>query len=295
MVLYLGIDIGGTAARWVVRNQRAEVARGSAGGATGLLFDTATTAAFADVLADIRAALPGPVAFAHLGITGAGFDADPRVQAQVAVGLGLPAGRFTWSSDIMLAWNAAFAGERGHLVSAGTGSVGIAFDAAGEAIVVGGRGMLVDDGGSAGWIALRALDRVGRLMDDHGSPVGATMLAAELAQAMGGDGHEDLRRAVYGSKRGAIGRLALPVARAARAGDPLALTILAEAGDELARLARALLKRAGPAPVAFVGGVFDLHPAIRARIEQRLPEATVAFPRIDAAAHAALMALRAGD
>ena len=77
---------------------------------------------------------------------------------------------------------------------------------------------------------------------------------------------------------------------AAHEGAPLALEILAAAADELARLARILAARAGPAPTAFVGGVLRLHPCIRAGIEAAVPGA--AFPALDAALHAARTALR---
>jgi N-acetylglucosamine kinase-like BadF-type ATPase len=82
------------------------------------------------------------------------------------------------------------------------------------------------------------------------------------------------------------------VARAADAGDAQALALMTRAGTELARLAQALLARCGPAPVAAVGGVLHLHPAIRAGFEDALPGITPTYPTPDAASHAARMALQ---
>jgi N-acetylglucosamine kinase-like BadF-type ATPase len=291
--LFLGVDMGGTATRWAaVDATGALLARGSAPGASGLIFDAASTQAFAAALTAIRDALPGPVARAHLGITGAGFARHPGIEAQLVAVFARPAEIFSYSNDMELAWHAAFPAGGGHLVSAGTGSIGLSVDPSGKVTVVGGRGILVDDGGSGTWIALRALDQVYRLIDEAGAPVGAETLARRLFAAMGGDDYAAMRAFVYGSDRGRIGQLAVAVAEAARDGDPLATRILSDAVQELARLARALLRRCGPAPVGFIGGVIGLHPAIRAGLEHEFPAQTLLFPKIDAALQAARMAQR---
>ena len=285
--------MGGSGSRWVAVDDRgAEVARGTAPGASGLVHDPAVRATFEAALAAIRAALPDSVSSAQLGITGAGFVPQPGIAAAIGTVLGLGDDRFGYENDMLLAWRAVFGDGAGHLVSAGTGSVGVSVDRAGAATVVGGRGTLIDDAGSAAWIALRALDALYRRIDAHGEPAGAEGLAAALFGAMGGDDRETMRRVVYGEGRGRIGLLAVPVADAARLGDTVALGIMVQAGKELARLARVLLGRCGPAPVAFIGGALRLHPAIRAEIEASLAGLTPQFPQIDAAAHAALMAWR---
>jgi glucosamine kinase len=292
MSLYLGIDIGGTASRWCMIDASGALAgRGIADGATGLIYDAASLARFTGALETIRDALPGPAAFVHLGITGVGFSRHPQVEAQVSTVFGLPLARLAYVNDTVLAWHAAFPGRHGHLVSAGTGSIGMSIDASGQRTVVGGRGVLIDDGGSGVWIALRALDRVYRLIDEHGRPKGAEILASALFDGMGGDDRDAMRDFVYGRDRGRIGTLAVAVARAAKEGDLMALSLMDEAGWELARLARALLGRCGEAPVAFVGGVLALHPRIRATLEEALAGHRLDFPRIDAALESARIAL----
>jgi len=295
MSLYLGIDIGGTATRWsVVDDHGIMVDRGIADGASGLIYDAASLARFVGALEVVRDALPGRIAHAQLGITGAGFSRHVTIEEQVSRILSLPLLAFSYSNDTTLAWRAAFDGRAGHLVSAGTGSVGMSYDAQGEPVIVGGRGILVDDGGSGVWIALRALDRLFRRIEEEGRPKGAEILASSIFAAMGGGDRDALRGFVYGRDRGRIGTLAVAVAEAAREGCPMAQGLLEQAGQELARLGRVLLTRCGPAPVAFVGGVLALDPSIRQTIERELDGQVLEFPRIDAALQAAQMAREKG-
>ena len=288
---YLGVDMGGSATRWVCCDAEGRIrAEGVTPGATGLVFSDEARRVFLAALEPIRAALPGPVTRAVLGLTGVGLDADPSITALIAQGLGLDAAQVTFCNDMVLAWHAAFSRTPGHLVSAGTGSVGLSVDDAGRVTLVGGRGTLIDDAGSGAWIALRALDAVYRRIDAHGAATGAEVLARHLFAAMGGDDWDTTRRFVYGAERGALGLLAAPVAAAAHAGDPVALDLMARAGQELARLARALLARCGPAPVAVVGGVLALHPLVRTTMIAQVPDAALDFPILNAAARAADLA-----
>ncbi|WP_226779935.1 N-acetylglucosamine kinase [Oceaniglobus trochenteri] len=299
MTLHLGVDMGGTASRWVVCDDNgSELARGAAEGGSGLIFDAASMASFAGALEAIRDAMPGAAATAHFGITGAGFLPHPRIESQVEAVFGLPRDSYSYSNDMVLAWHAAFGAPdgpgRGYLISSGTGSIGISIEEDGTPTIVGGRGIMIDDGGSGSWIALRALDRLFRVIDESGTPEGAEILARHLFAATGGSGRDAINAYVYGRGRGHVGQLAQAVAAAAHEGDALALGIIEEAGAELVRLARALIGRGGAAPVSFIGGVLGLHPAIRARIERDMADHPPTFPRIDAAAQAALMASKIG-
>ncbi|WP_068300294.1 N-acetylglucosamine kinase [Pararhodobacter sp. CCB-MM2] len=279
---FLGVDMGGTGTRWAT----SDGSRGESAGATGLVFDAAARSAFEAALAPMRA--DGPFAGAYLGVTGAGFEDDPTLRTLAGAVLGLPAESVTIVNDMVLAWQAVWPEGGGHLVAAGTGSVGFSME--GGVTLVGGRGTLIDDGGSGAWIALRALDALWRLIDDDSAPKGAEILADAVFGAIGGSDWEATRRHVYGGDRGAIGRLARPVAEAAHLGDPLALELMARAGGELARLARALVARAGEAPVAVIGGVLPLHPEIRTAMEAGTPGIALTFPTPDAPATAARLA-----
>jgi glucosamine kinase len=216
-----------------------------------------------------------------LGVTGLGEQVHDEARAMIEALFGIVPSRTSLSDDMELAFRAAFAPGAGHLVSAGTGSIGLHLNADGEIIRVGGRGLLIDDGGSGTWIALNALNQLYRRIDETGGPGAAATLAAELFAEIGGDNWDATRTFVYGSDRGRIGTLAQAVARAA------AIDILARAAIELARLAKALIARAGPLPVAFVGGITTLHPLIKPALVTALAGHSVTFPQIDAALHAA--------
>lgn len=286
---YLGIDMGGTASRWVlVDSGGVERARGTAPGGTGLIGDPGHRAAFVAALEALRAALPCAPARAHLGLTGVGFARDPAVDALCAQALGLNPAQVSHENDMELAHRAAFGTGAGHLVLAGTGSVGMTRLPDGAALIIGGHGALIDDGGSASWIALRALRQVLRARDEG---MADGVLAQHLFNAIGGTGWEAVRRHVYAGDRGRIGLLARAVAGAAAAGDAQAVALMHAAADELARLARILIDRAGPAPLVFTGGVLDLGPDIRNRLATRLAAEAPPFRPLDAALTAARTAL----
>lgn len=287
----LGFDIGGTASRWVACDPSgAVVARGEAGGASGRVFDPLERDRLSAAvhLAAQTLAQQGLVAERVIaGLTGFGPGAADEVKAVLAQPLALAHTSVLAVDDMALAYLEQFAPGEGHLVSAGTGSFGLHIAADGSRVRVGGRGILIDDAGSGAWIALRALDHIYRGYDRHASFGADSVLAEELLGAIGGSSWDDVRQYVYGGDRGRIGTLSVAVARAATRGDAAAAAILRAAGTELARLATALVGRAGSLPVALVGRVLDLHLAVREQVARMLAAETVHVRRSDAALAAA--------
>ena len=273
--IHLGIDIGGTASRWVACDDAGvEIARGRGPGATGHLFNPAEKTRLEAALTAIAAALDTEALVAQsvtAGITGYGSAVFAELQGIVLPIFGVDPARLVITDDIVMAYAANFAPGQGHLVSAGTGSIGVFIGAAGEGIVrVGGRGILIDDAGSGSWIALRALDQMFRTLDHKGTFEGCESLAHHLLEAVGGAEWHDVRQFIYSGDRGRIGTLALAVAKAAAEDDRYAQAILQRAGEELANLALALIARAGKRPAGFIGGVLCLHPLIAETIREQL-------------------------
>jgi N-acetylglucosamine kinase-like BadF-type ATPase len=264
--------------------------RGVAAGATGHLFNAAERKRFSDMVATIADGLRHRVRAVHMGVTGLGEGATADASGIVARAFHLSPDAVTSTDDTELAYGALFEPGEGHLVAAGTGSIGLHITSGGERIRVGGRGMLIDDGGSGTWIVLTAIKRLYRLVDESGDTAGAAELAARIHAGVGGSSWDDVRSFVYGSDRGRIGQLAQAVAAAAGAGDRLAIDILHATVVELARLAHVLIRRIGNLPVAFVGGIIDLHPAIRSGLERELEDVDLRFPHSDASFHAARLA-----
>jgi len=273
---FLGLDAGGTQTRWArVDACGAPLGEGHVEGLSGLqLQDEAGRAAVAQTLARLASAV-GPVQGVLAGVTG--FDAAqvPLLCGLIASAFGIEAGRVQAMSDIELACRAAFAPGAGCVVYAGTGSIAGFLDEAGTLHRAGGRGALIDDAGGGHWIAREALRQVWRAEDESPGAWRQSALAQRVFDAIGGPDWAQTRRWVYGASRGELGTLALAVAAAADE-DPAALALLQAAGRELARLARALLRRHGPRPLALAGRVFDLHPSIEAALQAALPAGTAA-------------------
>ena len=295
--VHLGIDIGGTASRWVACAPNGDVlARGSASGATGHIFNPVEKerlrAALGIVSTTLRQSGLHAISVTS-GMTGYGFAAESEVKALVGSAFKVGDAGIVLMDDIILAFTACFAPGEGHLISAGTGSIGIHITQSGSKFRVGGRGILIDDAGSGSWIALQALDRIYRVLDHEGSFVSVERLATHLFRGIGGSDWHDVRQFIYGGDRGRIGTLAVAVARAAEEGDETALALLRQAGFELAQLGKALLGAVDDLPLNFIGGVFELHPSIFDEIERSLPHHIVRREAGDAALAAArLQAMR---
>jgi len=293
--IHLGLDVGGTASRWVACDAAGSVvARGSVGGATAHVFNPAERARLATVFSQVASALADrglePTTFSG-GLTGFGAACADEIAGLAREALGLPRDVVLLMDDIILAYAAHFQPGQGHLVSAGTGSIGIHVGAGGEVVRVGGRGILIDDAGSGSWIALRALDRLYRTLDHTGSFAGQQVLADQIFALVGGSDWHHVRQYVYAGDRGRIGALAVGVAKAADLGDETALEILREAGGELALLVQAMQARVGERPVAVIGGVLTLHPAIGSEVRAQLPGCDVSQPTLDTALAAAHLQL----
>lgn len=287
----LGVDIGGTASRWTLLEATGElVSRGQTEGATGHIFHAAGRERMAGVLNHV-AAQTGPVHAVVLGVTGLGATVYDEMVKLILAAFPDVGPRIRMMHDIGLAYHGAFAPGEGHLISAGTGSAGVHVPREGEPVIIGGKGILIDDGGSGAWIALRALRELFRRMDETGGVAGMELLAEPLFAAMGGNDWTAARAFVYGGDRGQIGQLAVPVGASARAGDETALAILKDAGHELSRMAQVLRSRVGLLPAGFIGGVLALHPIVRQTIETDLAGTEIRFPKADAALAAARLAL----
>jgi len=275
MALGLGIDAGGTATRWRLSDDQGQcVGHGSAEPLTGHLFSAAAEERARQIVLDMaqdvmRQGKPlGIVA----GITGLTRDtpAEAKMRSLFADMFSLPSDKVFVAEDMWIAYLSYFALGEGILVYSGTGSIGYYLSETKEVIRVGGRGNLIDDGGSGFWIAREALKSVLRREEESPGSGWATPLGQSLAKALGGTDWNLVRSYVYGGDRGKIGSLARAVGEAANADDRTALRILREAGEELARLANCLTRRVGPRPVALAGGSSRLHPIVANSFRQEL-------------------------
>lgn len=269
---FLGLDAGGTATRWALVDAHGElVNEGQAGACSGLqLMDTVGTEAIAGALRAI-AAEAGPLAGIAVGMTGLGDAQAPTLRTLLSTTFGVAATQTRAFNDIELLCRATFAPGAGLVLYAGTGAIAALVDAQGTLQRAGGRGHLIDDAGGGHWIAREALKHVWRAEDETPGAWRSSPLARALFERIGGADWVHTRAWVYGAARGEMGTLALAVAEAASQGDATARALLHTAGEELARLARALLQRFGTLPVALAGRVFELHPTIETAVREAMP------------------------
>ena len=294
----LGIDAGGTSSRWhLVDGHGISIAAGTGAPIGGHIFSAAARdAAFATldaVLADVRC--NGQPAAAVAGITGLDREsvAASAFRDHIADRLGIASTAVRIEMDMVIAYHAAFEPGGGILVYSGTGSIAVHVAADSTTARAGGRGVIIDDGGSGFWIAREAIRAVYRLEDREPGTGFATVLGRELAAAVGGSDWETMRAFVYGGDRGRVASLSPAVARAAVAGDGVAAEILNAAGRELAALASALLARLGPRDIVLAGGASFVADAVAQSFRRSLPSSIrMRHERLDSARAAALMALQ---
>ncbi len=302
--LFIGLDAGGTATRWSAVNAHGEpVADGAVPGFSGLHLSQPdkleqlplTLQALATELAPY-----GQPRAAYAGVTGISEPQGPQAQALsqlIATALGLPPVRVACHSDMDVAYRAAFpasdtTSEGGYLVYAGTGSIATYLQADGTLHRAGGRGFALGDEGGGYWIAKEALAAIWRREDEAPDTWRDSGLARAVFSQLGGSDWARTRQFVYASDRGAVGRLALAVAEAARFQDPQACALLHRAGVELGRLAAVLRRRFGPKPVVAAGRVLLLHPLIQEGLQASVPaDCPLQLRQLDPHHAAARMAL----
>jgi N-acetylglucosamine kinase-like BadF-type ATPase len=290
----LGIDAGGSATRWALCDASGViVGTGEVPAASGHLYGPEERARFERMAAALRDAVgAAEVGRIVAGVTGiAAATPEAALAASIlARSLGIDEQRARIDDDMWIAYHAAFKPGEGHLVYCGTGSIGVHIAADGSVVRVGGRGMLIDDAGSAFWIGRKALELIWRRIDADPEAGREGRLAAEIFAAIGDNTWDAVRTYVYGGGRNAVAALAQAVARA---DDDDARAILGLAGKELARLACALMQRVGARPVALAGRAAHLHPLIFEGFRAGAPEVDVRLVSIDAAAAAARLAVAA--
>ncbi len=249
-----------------------------------------------EILASLASevAAHGGVSAVYAGVTGYGgmqARSSQLLQTVLARYLNLSGDAVTLSSDIELACLAAFEPGAGYLVYAGTGSIAGFVDEGRQFHRAGGRGGILDDGGSGYWITLEALRQIWRAEDDAPACWVDSPMAVVLFKEIGGSDWSLTRKLIYGASRGQIGQLALAIASTADV-DPTANNILQRAGVELARLGNVMVSRFGMRPIALGGRVPELHRSIEQSMREHLaPGADLRPVHLQAHITAARMAL----
>ncbi|MFC1416226.1 N-acetylglucosamine kinase [Streptacidiphilus cavernicola] len=301
--LVLGLDAGGTGSRALAATAQGEVlGRGSGAGANQHSAPD-PAAALTEALCGALAGLdPGRVTAGVLGLAGAG--PAGRAEAERLAGTawaraGLT-GRPAVVTDLAVAFAAATVRPDGALLLAGTGAVSALFR---ERVAVrrcDGYGWLLGDEGSGVWLGREAVRAALSALDGRAEP---TALVPAVARALLGDdgagaASDDLPQAllgaVYAAAPARLAGLAPVLDAAARAGDAVALRIVAEAAERLLRSALALGPVDPDAPFVLAGSLLTRPTLLAARVRSGLAAEGLAAPLAaeDGAAGAAALALR---
>lgn len=228
------------------------------------------------ILQTVRAASEGERFDAlYVGAAGAGSPAI-ATELQSLLQSGFPHAVVHAGDDIEIALRGAIPAGPGIVLVAGTGSVAMAADANGALHRTGGLGYLLGDEGSAAWIGLEGVRRLGRVYDGRDYEEETSRL---VARHLAAPDRPALLRAVYGERIDVarIAALAPSIIAFAGKGNRVSLAIVERAAGELVSLAASAARAASLAdasvPVALSGGLLQEENALRALVVRGLASA----------------------
>ena len=300
--LYLGVDGGGTKTNIALMNvDREVIAEGSGGPSNplrvGVETSVANIAKAIDAACDSSGLSRGDIAAATLGLAGVRRqDIRERVRESFVSRLRIRKTHVTTDADIALYGTTM--GKAGLVVIAGTGSICIGVNDAGEKAIAGGWGPVAGDEGGGRGIAGEALHAVAKASDGRGE---LTKLSEQAADYFRASNVENLIGAIYAPQmdNSRIAGFARLVVETATTGDKVALEIIQDAARELGTAAIAVIKKLGlqtaKIPVGQVGSVFQaggiLTIPMMKQINAVAPKAYLIQPPLLPAHAAALMSM----
>ena len=265
MGIFLGIDGGGTKTTCVVGDDTSLLATATAGPSNVVRVGEERARESLDeaIRHACKAAgiTPAQVDGTCIGLAGA---ARPEIAEIVRRLLSeIVSGPVNVVGDMEIAMQAAFGSGPGVIVNAGTGSFAYGRDKAGRTERVGGWGFAISDEGSGQWIGRTAITAIYRAHDEGER----TMLLPELLRLWKLSSLNDLVRPANASPPPDFSSLFPIVLAVADAGDAIARSVLTQAGVELARLVKLVIRRLfaeeGSVPVAMTGGVLRQSALVR--------------------------------
>lgn len=230
------------------------------------------------------------------GLAGAGSSAVVKRVMAFLVEV-FPAAAVHVTTDSAIALEAAVGAGAGVVLIAGTGSICLGRNAAGQTARAGGMGPWVGDEGSAFDIGRRAVVEVARARDSLAPP---SRLAESIPAALEIPVWEDLLGAIAEEPDHVFPRIFPLVVEAAGGGDAVAREILVAAARGLDAIAASVVRRLGlegeEFTLAKTGGVFGhsriLDDALDALLARTAPRARIGNLAIPPALGAARWALR---
>jgi N-acetylglucosamine kinase-like BadF-type ATPase len=256
--IFLGIDGGGSQTTCAIGDETSLLGNGSGAGSNAIRVGEAQAGkSIASAIRQACAAAkvtPKQVTRTCIGVAGGARPETTEVIRRILSEL--VSGEIEVVGDMVIAMEAASGSGSGVVVIAGTGSIAYGRNAEGQTVRAGGWGAAISDEGSGHWIGRAAVTAAMRAYDESQS----NGLLESIMKAWGVSTREQVIVVSNSSPPPDFAGLFPAVLAAVDAGDPRAHDILAQAGVELATLAKIVISRlfanAASAPVAMSGGVF---------------------------------------
>jgi glucosamine kinase len=293
MAYYLGFDAGGTKTECALALDETILARATGGTIKIMRVSDQQAQRHLNELLHALVAQTGidlrDVSCTCVGLAGISV---PRVASFVRHALHAHVGgEVLLAGDEEIALDAAFFGGPGILVIAGTGSNLIARSSDGQLIHIGGWGPAVADEGSGSWIGKQAIRSIFDALDRDDT----TLLQARIMQAWDLPEIGALIDRANESPGPDFSRLTPIVLECANAGDPYAIRILHQAGEDLGTYAALAMRRVlalqpntDPQPlpeIAFSGSILRHVPQVReamcTSIRQEFPSVRIRPDAVD--------------
>jgi glucosamine kinase len=289
MTYFLGLDAGGTSTRAVLADDERVLGRAKNGSIKTIRVSAAVAETNLRALLDDVAKSSGvPITEVASTCVGTAGNTISTVTGWIWQTLGpMLRGDLVVCGDVEIALDAAFPGEAGVLVMAGTGSNTLGRTSKGAQVTVGGWGPVLADEGSGHWIGLRALRAAVREHDEQGS----SKLLTELASQWKAETLEQVVEIAHSVPPPDFAALTRTVVEAATEGNRLAQSVLLAGGRALGEDASLALRKVlalepgAPLRVAFTGSVLEniaiVRDAMMAEIEREHPGTQVLPNAVD--------------
>ena len=252
-----------------------------------------------EILRDLELQLPFSNEFTHYAVSAAGiFNEATTNQKEKLCGKIYPWKRTRLVGDSVAAFQGATLGRPGVLVICGTGTSIIASNEAEEITQLGGWGPLLDDVGSAYWIAVKCIRAAIAEFEETGPKTAITEALCDWHEVKNIQG---LVPVIYHPEftRDKFAILAARLDQKIGTTDPVYQQICREAGEAVGDLTIQAVEKSGletsPLPIFFSGGVLHFNRAVMGAFEKTVRakfKLMLSHPRLPTVLGSAILALR---
>ncbi len=276
---FLGVDAGGTKTEFLLADENRELGRVRSGSIKRLRRDAdATEQNLSHALNELAHQTGVPMLSVARCCVGASGVRVPLVADWITNAFRPQVGgEFLLVEDVDIALDAAFPGERGVLILAGTGSNVAGRGTDGKIVTAGGWGPALSDEGSGYFLGIEALRKGFRALDEQRP----TMLLETIQSYWNLASLGELVEFANASPSPEFSALAPLVVACAMQGDEVAVEVVRHGGNELASLAAIVIERIRCAdhatghvfrmpPIALAGSILEKVPWVRRELEEAL-------------------------